>query len=171
MVARILFLERSHAKLVEQCFPVELCRSLKIVAANWGVAEGPFNDNELVPFRRGLPRGRWLFGPETKVTFQTDRSMKVAILVNLLETTSDQEVTFDGPGLQTKSLRSSTTLAELGGKKYFPKSGILELQLKQGRNDLVIRFSKWGLPAEQRALRDLPYAALLTDMKIKEIKS
>lgn len=167
-LARILVFENSSAPDVVQCSPDDFCQSLKIVNGGWSTAGGPYNENDISSIRRGLPKGRWLIGPETKISFQAERPMKVAILVNMLGTVPDQKIAFNGPGLKAKSVPVKRGMIEVGGKQLFPKAAILELDLQQGLNELVIRFSKWGIPDEQRKL---PYAAWLTDMKIKEVKS
>lgn len=165
-MANLLLLEKKKTKGLVKCITPEVCQALAKIDGEWGPVGGPYHDYALSSVRRGLPKGRWLYGPETKVVFHAQRPVKVAVLLTMLGVAPDQRVGFVGSESRAKAVPVKEPMIKLAGKKYYPNAAVVELNLQQGPNELDIKFSKWGLLVSGKRQ---PFAAYITGLTIKEI--
>ena len=148
-----------------QCVNAALCKSLHIDSSDWGLVEGPYLATERWPDLRGMPRGRWSIGPQTRVEIKSDRPQKVLAVISLLGVLPDQQLTFNGTAVQ-KAKKVSTTSGPLmaGGRTLYPAAYLVLLDLQPGTNSLEITYSKFRKPVSPGAS---PLAAYMTGIKLK----
>lgn len=151
-------------KGVVECYGDILCRSIRISGEGWGKLDGPYLENEEDILRRGMPRGRWLFGPVSRIVIDSRVDTEIIIAVNTLGLMEGMEIGFNGPILAAKTMPTEAYEKPYGGLQLYPQAKLLKVALQPGINTIELAFSKWHRPnaGEQR-----PLAAYLTALKIK----
>ena len=150
-----------------QCLSAGLCETLRIRSQDWGALDGPYLDTELRSDRRSMPRGRWSLGPKTTLNIQSERQQTVLMLINLLGVVPDQKLAFNGAGVtKAKRIKRDSTPLDAGGRTFYPKAFIVQMDLQSGDNMLEIAYSKWSQSTSKGAL---PVAAYMTSIKLKLI--
>ncbi len=146
--------ERRSARDVVICKGKQLCSDMKFnLTRGWSEPMGPFLNSDRVPSRRGLPRGRWVEGPQTTFSIQAKRAMRVQVDLMLLRLAASQRVRIQGP-VVSQSLVMEGAPRRLGSRDMYPTRYRAIFSLKQGRNDFALKFSKW-LPVAKRFSRGL----------------
>jgi len=67
-IAALAWTERKHRKDIFDCRGSRLCPNIRFAGGDGiGLLDGPYLDTEQAAKRRGMPRGRWAFGPQTTI--------------------------------------------------------------------------------------------------------
>lgn len=151
-----------------KCFGEDLCQSIQINGEGWGRLEGPYLKSEENTTKRGLPRGRWMYGPATKIAIDSKTATDVLIAIDILRINPNQTIQLQGPELAVKSLPTKPYSRPYGGLALYPLSSLIQVALKPGRNQILFQHSKWHTPNihERR-----PLAVYVTGFNIKRAKT
>lgn len=156
-IAALQWNENRRVQDVMRCSGKALCAQLRY---GWtggvGPLQGPFLDSDLMPQRRGMPRGRWGLGPATPFVIEARQATRARLSLLLLDTSPGQEVRIVGPGVDALAKgRVKTKLANIAGKRFYPKRYLAKIFLQPGRNEFRIDYGDWaagrGKPAGQAA--------------------
>ena len=159
----VIWNEQRQLKNIIQCMTPELCNTLLISSRNWGPLEGPFSDSDFSASRRGMPRGRWAYGPKTIFNIQSKKRQKVWLKVKLLAVHPDQKVSFQGAVSTTRKLDTQAIPLTAGGRSLKPLVHAVLLDLRPGNNGLDLSYSLWETPGSESAN---PVAAYITAMTV-----
>ena len=151
-------------KGVVECYGEALCRSIRISGEGWGNLDGPYLDNEENIIKRGMPRGRWLYGPTSKIVIESRIATEIIMAINVLGLVEGMEMGFRGPLLELKPMPVKPYDSPYGGLPLHPQARLLKVALRPGANTIDLSFSRWHRPNswEQR-----PLAAYMTALKVK----
>lgn len=163
----VIWNERLHANNIVQCTQLELCKSIAIKSKFWGPVQGPFLDTDITPGRRGMPKGRWTMGPQTKLDIMARKAQKISLQLNLLRVLADQDLNFRGPVTHVQKLQMEAEPRDIGGRSLHPATYIVSLDLKPGLNYLEISYSSWEKPFTEGAN---PLAAYLTSIVMRDVE-
>lgn len=161
----VIWNERLHAGSIVQCTTASLCKSVQIDSRDWGPVQGPFLDTDILPERRGLPKGRWAKGPDTILRIRADSRRKVTMQINLLGVEAGQVLRFRGAASHVQKLDRDLAPVQAGGRELYPAIYLLELDLQPGDNFLDMSFSAWLQSGGQGAY---PLAAYLFAIGLKD---
>jgi len=163
-IAANVWRDNVSKKNIVECFGKELCQSIQVSGKGWGVLEGPYLRSEENKLRRGMPRGRWLFGPVSKIAINSKIETEVIMAINILALNPGLELSLKGPILAAKTSPADPYTTPYGGLQLYPQAKLIKVALKPGANNIFLGFSKWHQPSagERR-----PLAAYLTTLKIK----
>ncbi len=159
----VIWNEQRRLKNIIQCMTPGLCKTLLISSRNWGQLEGPFSNSDFSADRRGMPRGRWVYGPKTVFNIQSKIRQKVWLKISLLAVHPDQSVSFQGAVSTTRKLDTQATPFNAGGRSLTPLVHAVLLDLQPGSNELELSYSLWETPESQNAT---PVAAYITAMTV-----
>ena len=161
----VIWNERLRAKTFTSCVTKSLCDSISITSNNWGAIQGPFLDSDIIPDRRGMPKGRWVMGPRASFDVQSGKQQKVLMQINLLSEFPDQELSLRGAATPLQNVNQGSDSLETGGRSFYPGVYIVLLDLQPGANRLDMAFSKWSEPGNRDAN---PLAAYFTAIGLKQ---
>jgi len=153
---------------IVNCVGKALCQSVKIYGEGWGGLEGPYLDTDERVVRRGLPRGRWLYGPASKIIINSKIATKVIVAIKILRLSPKQKIAMQGPLLARKRMPVMRYEAPYGGQKLYPWANLIKLALHPGKNEVILKYSIWHKPGFNISR---PIAAYLTGIKIKRAKT
>jgi hypothetical protein len=159
----VIWNEQRRLKNIIQCMTPELCNTLLISSRNWGPLEGPFSDSDFSASRRGMPRGRWAYGPKTIFNIQSKKRQKVWLKVKLLAVHPDQKVSFQGAVSTTRKLDTQAIPLTAGGRSLKPLVHAVLLDLRPGNNGLDLSYSLWETSGSESIN---PVAAYITAMTV-----
>ena len=124
-------------------------------------------NTDISPDRRGLPKGHWLFGPDTELQLSSESPQTVQVLVYLMSTVPRQQIRFESEAIVRVDEFDLPKTAQIAGRMLlFPRTFLLEVQLEQGQNPINVAFSGALLPTMQRPAA---LAAYLTRVRIKSV--
>ena len=147
----VIWNERLQAKKFMRCVTKGLCDSISITSNHWGPMQGPFLDSDIIPGRRGMPKGRWVMGPRTAFDIQSAKQQKVLVQINLLSEFPDQELSLRGAVAPLRNVSTNPDSLEAGGRSLYPGVYLVPLNLQPGANRLEMAFSKWSKPVSEGA--------------------
>jgi len=163
-LARAAWNENVQGWKIVRCVPAALCKTVTLSSEEWARVGGPYLDTDDESSRRGMPRGRWLWGPQTTINVHSKNNRRVVMQVNMLGLLPDQRIAFQGAASKVQRVKIKNERFAIAGKDYYPMSFIVYLDLKQGDNTLQIKYSSWTRPENEGAY---PLAAYLTGVVIK----
>ncbi len=167
VIAENIVYENNNKNSVYQCYRVGgFCQSIRTSTEGIGPEEGPYLDNESEKLRRGLPRGRWGYGPSSTISVFSKISTEAYIGVYMLRLSENQEVNVEGPILGQQPLAMKKYSAPYGGLQLYPMAVLIKINLQPGVNDIKLSYSKWAQP-DRRNSR--PRAVYFTNIRIKGI--
>lgn len=160
-----IYEERLKGRNIVECLDPRACATVKLQSEQWSRLTGPFLKTDISEDRRGLPKGRWLYGPETQVELHSETAQTIQMLVYVMSTVPKQEIRFDSSAVTRIEEFYLAETANLAGRLLlFPRVFMLELRLEQGVNPIDLVFSGALLPTEQRPAK---LAAFITRVRIK----
>ena len=164
VIAENIAYENNNRTGIIECYMVgEFCQSIRTTTEGIGPLEGPYLDNESEKLRRGLPRGRWGYGPSSTISIVSKISTEAYIGVYMLRLGEDQEVNVEGPILGQQPVAMKKYSAPYGGLQLYPIAMLMKINLQPGVNDIKLYYSKW-------ARRDSRSRAVyITKIRIKRI--
>jgi len=154
-IAALAWTERKHRKDIFDCRGSHLCPNIRFAGgAGIGSLDGPYLETEQAAKRRGMPRGRWAFGPQTAIDIQSKLNTRAILSITALGITKNQQLMLSGPVLKVKNMEKTSRAVNVSGKLFYLKKYLAELQLKPGENKLMIKYSNWmkATPGEPRQL-------------------
>jgi len=154
-IAALAWTEIKHRKDIFDCRGSRLCPNIRFSDGDGiGLLDGPYLDTEQAMKRRGMPRGRWAFGPQTTIDIQSKLDTRAILSITALGIMKNQQLIFSGPVLKVKNMLKTPQAINVSGKLFYLKKYLAELQLKPGENNLVIKYSNWlkATPGEPRQL-------------------
>ena len=162
-----IYQDRLQSRDIVECLDQAACTTVKLQSDQWNEITGPYLNTDINPDRRGLPKGRWLFGPSTELQLHSESEQTVQLLIYLFSTLPQQQVRFEGEAVVKTNEFQMSALAQVAGRMHlFPRAFMLELQLEQGKNPINVVFSSALQPTQRRTL---PLAAYLTRVRIKTV--
>ncbi len=156
--------DNASRKGVVECFGTALCQSIRVSGEGWGDLDGPYLDNEEDVIKRGMPRGRWLYGPTSRIVIESKIATEVIMAIDVLGLMEGMEMGLKGPLLGLKPMPVKPYEPPYGGLPLYPQSRLLKVALQPGLNTIDLSFSRWHRP---NAREQRPLAAYLTALKIK----
>ena len=154
-IAALAWTEEKHRKDIFACRGSRLCPNIRFAGgAGIGMLDGPYLDTEQAAKRRGMPRGRWAFGPQTTIDIQSKLDSRAILSITALGITKNQQLIFSGPVLKVKNVEKTSRAVNVSGKLFYLKKYLAELHLRPGVNNLAIKYSNWmkATPGEPRQL-------------------
>ncbi len=161
----VIWNERLQAKKFMRCVTKALCDSISITSNHWGPMQGPFLDSDIIPGRRGMPKGRWVTGPRATLDIQSAKQQKVLVQINLLSEFPDQELSLRGVVAPLQKVNADSDPLDAGGRLLYPGVYVVHLNLQPGANKLDMAFSKWSGP-DSKGVNNL--AAYFTAIGLKQ---
>jgi len=161
----VIWNERLQAGNFILCVTKGLCDSISITSNHWGAMQGPFLDSDIIPGRRGMPKGRWVTGPRATLDIQSAKQQKVLVQINLLSEFPDQELSLRGVVAPLQTVNADSDPLDAGGRLLYPVVYVVHLNLQPGANKLDMTFSKWSGP-ESKGVNNL--AAYFTAIGLKQ---
>ena len=167
VIAENIAYENNNRSGIYECYRVgEFCQLIRTSTEGIGPVEGPYLDNELEQLRRGLPKGRWGYGPSSTISIDSKISTEAYIEVYMLRLSGDQEVNVEGPILGQQPLAMKKYSAPYGGLQLYPIAMLMKIKLQRGVNDIKLSYSKW-IHSDGQISR--PRAVYITKIRIKGI--
>lgn len=144
-IASICWFERRQAQDVVVCNGNVLCPGVRVeFGVGWEGLMGPFLKSDFVKKRRGLSRGRWILGPETRFRVFSDRPRAVTLDLIMLGVSADQEFSLVGGNADVQKKIVQRSAAEYrGGDLMYPVQLHFRVQLGKGENEFILTASRW----------------------------
>ena len=144
-ISALLWQEKQRIRDVLRCQGKSLCNSLRFGwAGGVGPLEGPYLNTDLIPLRRGMPRGRWGLGPASIFIIESKAPANALLRIVSLDPIEKQSIQVTGKGvINQKRIKSETKILNIGGKRFYPKIYLVEIMLGEGRNRFSIEYSGW----------------------------
>ncbi len=166
-IAQNIAYEHSYKHGVYQCYrDGNFCQSVRTSTKGIGPEEGPYLDNEPERLKRGLPRGRWGYGPSSMISVFSKISTEAYIWVYMLRLSENQEVNIEGPILGQQPVAMKKYSAPYGGLQLYPMAVLIRINLQPGSNDIELSYSEWAQPDRHNSH---PRAVYITNIRIKGI--
>jgi len=124
----VIWNERLQAGSIIRCVTKGLCDSISITSNHWGPMQGPFLDSDIIPGRRGMPKGRWVMGPRATFDIQSAKQQKVLVQINLLSEFPDQELSLRGAAAPLQKANADSDPLDAGGRLLYPGVYVVHLQ-------------------------------------------
>jgi hypothetical protein len=159
----VIWNEQRRLKNIIQCMTPDLCKTLLISSRDWGQLEGAFSDSDFSANRKGMPRGRWTFGPKTVFNIQSKIRQKVWLKISLLAVHPDQKISFQGVVSMARKLDTPAPPLTAGGRSLTPLDHVVLLDLQPGNNGLEVSYSLWETTGSESSN---PVAAYITAMTV-----
>lgn len=156
VVAHIMW-KYNKSKDIISCTP-HLCKNIRLSKASWADLQGPFLETDIVDERRGLPRGRWAFGPATPMRIQSRISADIFITIDMLTFIPDLKLKYSGNITAAKS--NSGSARKIGMYTMYPRTLTLKVSLQPGNNDIKLNYSKWENTGTPRPGRSVYFTSL-----------
>jgi len=165
-IAALLWNENHRVRDVLNCQGEDLCNGIRLAwTGGIGPLQGPFLDTDLLPIRRGMPRGRWGIGPESTFIIEAHEPMRVKLSLLALDPSRNQEILLEGDTVTTlHKIKPKTQQLNIAGKRLYPKQYVAEVMLAPGRNEFRIEYGNWARPGR----RSGEMAAYLVSLAIGE---
>ncbi len=145
-IAALLWREKRNALGVLRCnLPDNRCAGLRMQwAAGVGPLEGPYLDTDIVPLRRGMPRGRWGVGPETRLAIETREATTIRLHLVLLDPSREQKILITSPGGEIQRiLGKDPKPVRIAGKAFHVKEYLVQMRLEPGPHELHLGYGDW----------------------------
>ena len=143
----------------------EICQAVRLFGTSGiGPVDGPFLDTDLSPLRRGMPRGRWVYGPATRLDFRASMPARAWIEVEVLGLTPDQEIRFVGPVRKVTVTASGQEEVLIGGLPFYLKRYVAEVEFQEGDNQISLQYSRYRAAVRETERR----AGYLTLLSIRD---
>ncbi len=140
-IAGIVWNERRQTRDAVRCAAPAPCRQLRIrLGPGWGGLIGPYLITDISPRRRGLPRGRWVDGPESTLAIDAGVAGPAVLELKILRFAPTQKVRVNGHELTPVGTRRPVYLA---GHLLVPTHYRIPIEIVKGRNLIRIAFSNW----------------------------
>lgn len=139
VIAGLLYNENRNARDVLFCRGDALCPEIRL-AWTGGVSplRGPFLDTDLLPQRRGMPRGRWM-GSNASFVIASETTREVTLLITALLPRGSEFVSVAGSSVQTQEVTAGQRRVIVGGKTFLLGRLHADIDVQQGNNPVTIK--------------------------------
>lgn len=165
VIAENIAYENDNRKGIYECIKViEFCQYIRTSTDGIGPMKGPYLYDEMETHKRGLPVGRWGYGPSSTIRIESKISTDAFVEISMLRISEDQVVKVEGPILEQQLKPMKMYVAPYGGMQFYPGLLLVKIRLQPGINNIKLSYSRL-IRADERNRR--PRAVYITKVRIR----